>query len=57
MNNHYSVGAGFFTVITKDRVFRVRARSEAHVRTVFTSVDMPVLAVERDDELADGTGS
>lgn len=45
-------GTELFTVITKDRAFRVRARSEAHLRTVFADVGLPILAVDRDVEVS-----
>lgn len=39
-----------FTVITEKRVYRVRARSEAAVRSAFLAVGLPVLSVDRDTE-------
>lgn len=48
----YSSGVGMFTVVTKDRVYRVRARSEAFLRDLFDQVGIPILAVDRDAEAA-----
>lgn len=48
----YSTGVGWYTVITTNTVYRVKASSEAHLRDAFTQVGIPVLAVDRDADAA-----
>jgi hypothetical protein len=46
-----------FTVITADRVYRIKAKSEAKIRSAFLGI-CPVLGVERDgDDESSGSGS
>lgn len=49
----YTTQTGFkssFTVITAEKVYRVRAFTEAAVRSSFAQVGIPILGIDRDTD-------